>query len=392
METIQGLNELIKNRLIEKKGNIKLSDNIDIILYGRALGITENQLLFKILEIEETIDWTKEKENINLPETFTTVDNVSNPNNILYCSNCNAANEKGVANFCVDCGIELTTEPIKPQSQYYPQPDITEKSKTPFIIGFSALIVFIIVGIFFFSKNSKSIPPETAPLEILDTTQVQDFNQQEILLLNEPENTITDDELINLFNVTQNDLGDEFIATSDSIVSYPIYKITSKQFFKLGERNLLLASLGITNPNDYHVSSGRLDIGFFEFSNAEWEKIDHLKNADGSGYGTYPDFKTFKLFGKNKLCAIFSEGDMHMGYVWNADIIFGLNNEKISQIFSISTFESSDDGNVKTEVERMYDFIDNGEEFFTLKLTEKEVGKIEKVKHLTFDLSKSKFK
>ena len=61
METIQGLNELIKNRLIEKKGNVKLTENTDIILYGRALGINENQLLFKVIEIEETIDWELEK-------------------------------------------------------------------------------------------------------------------------------------------------------------------------------------------------------------------------------------------------------------------------------------------------------------------------------------------
>jgi hypothetical protein len=390
--TIQGLNKLIKNRLIEKNGNVILTENTDIILYGKALGISENQLLFKILEIEETIDWAKEKENRINSDTFATVSNFTTPIAIIYCSNCNAANEDGVANFCVDCGTELRPEPITLQSQYYSQPDVEEKSKTPYIIGFSVLIVVaILVGVFFLSKNPKPIAPEIAPNEISDTTQVQDFNQKEIIFLNEPINTITDDDLINLFNVSLSDLGDEFIATSDSIVKNPIIEITSKQFFKLGERNLLLASLGITNPNDYHVSYGRLDIGFFEFSNTKWEKIDHLMNADGSGYGTYPNFKSFKLFGRNKLCAIFSEGDMHMGYEWNADIIFGLNNDKISQILSVTTFESSDDGNEKTEIKTKYDFIDNGEEFFTVKLVTKENGKMEKIKYFNFDITKSKF-
>jgi hypothetical protein len=259
------------------------------------------------------------------------------------------------------------------------------------ICGTTLIVLVILLVLFFLSKKAISKAPDKVLNEISDTIQVQDLNNNEIIFLDEPSNAISDDDLKSLFNITISELGDDFIAKNDSIVYYPTFEITSKQFFRLGERNLLLASLGITNPNDFHVSYGRLDIGFFEFSNAKWEKINHLKNADGSGYGTYPDFKAFKLFGKNKLCAIFSEGDMHMGYDWNADIIFGLNNEKISQICSVTTFESSDDGNEKTEVKRMYDFIDNGEEFFTLKLTEKEVGKIEKIKHLTFEQAINKF-
>jgi hypothetical protein len=80
-----------------------------------------------------------------------------------------------------------------------------------------------------------------------------------------------------------------------------------------------------------------------------------------------------------------------MGYEWNTDVIFGLNNDKISQILSISTFESSDDGNVKTEIKTHYDFIDNGEEFFTVKLITKENGKMEKIKYFNYDINKSKF-
>jgi hypothetical protein len=175
METLEGLNELIKNRLIEKKGNVKLTENTDIILYGKALDISENQLLFKILEIEETIDWEKEKENIIKSETFT-INNVSAPNNTIYCSNCNAANEKGIANFCVDCGTELRPEPIKTQSQYYPQNNVEEKSKIPYIIGASALIVIVILaGVFFLSKNQNPVAPEVEPKEISDSIQVQEL-------------------------------------------------------------------------------------------------------------------------------------------------------------------------------------------------------------------------
>jgi hypothetical protein len=171
MENIQGLNELIKNRLIEKKGNVKLTENTDIILYGKALGISENQLLFKILEIEETIDWAKEKENIIKSETFTTINNVSAPNNTIYCSSCNAVNEKGIANFCVDCGKELrTAEPIKPQNNFVTPNSIKEKSKSPYIILAIALLVILILVGFGYSRIKKDVVNNGS--FAVDTTEV----------------------------------------------------------------------------------------------------------------------------------------------------------------------------------------------------------------------------
>jgi hypothetical protein len=184
METIQGLYELIKNRLIEKKGNVKLTENNDIILYGKALGYNENQLLFKILEIEETIDWAKENGNVLNSKTFTTVTNSSTT--IIYCSNCNAANEKGVANFCVDCGVELNPEPIKSQSQFVTPNSIPEKSKSPYIIGGIALVViFILVGLMYSrikkdTGNNDSLVVDTTE-EIKDTSSFKGNNISSLL-------------------------------------------------------------------------------------------------------------------------------------------------------------------------------------------------------------------
>lgn len=94
MESIEGLNELIKKRLIENKGSIKLTENIDIILYGKAIGISENQLLFKILEIEETIDWEAEK----LKEQ----ESVEKPT----CPKCNSVFSSDIK-FCINDGVKL---------------------------------------------------------------------------------------------------------------------------------------------------------------------------------------------------------------------------------------------------------------------------------------------
>ena len=157
METIQGLNELIKNRLIEKKGNVKLTENTDIILYGRALGFNENQLLFKVLEIEETIDWAKEKENDLNTDTFIAPNKASSINNVIYCSNCNAANEKGVANFCINCGKEINKTSVTNQKAVPQQNSIIKKNKTPLLIG---ILLLIIIGggiLYFLNQVSPQI-------------------------------------------------------------------------------------------------------------------------------------------------------------------------------------------------------------------------------------------
>ena len=163
MENIEWLNDLIYNRIIEKNGNVKLTENTDIVLYAKSLGISESQLVFKILEIEETIDWTtiekmKRQEEISKTVTLNTPNgnNTNLDSNIIKCKNCNAENEKGVANFCVECGSEIKQEPepiyqptpsyesipvyepeIKKEQNRYSEPEIeeTKKSKMPLVIG-----------------------------------------------------------------------------------------------------------------------------------------------------------------------------------------------------------------------------------------------------------------
>lgn len=168
METLEGLNDLIYKRLIEKNGNIKLTENNDIVRYANAVGIPENQLLFLILEVEEKIDWTeieKKKQQASREVVLNTCHS-----NKVYCKNCDAENEKGIANFCVECGSELKYEPESipdPMPLYQPplqyehrsyvspetEPESTSKSKLPFLIGIAGILIALVLGYFFWGKD-----------------------------------------------------------------------------------------------------------------------------------------------------------------------------------------------------------------------------------------------
>lgn len=166
METLEGLNDLIYKRLVEKNGNIKLTENNDIVRYANAVGIPENQLLFLILEVEEKIDWIaiEQKKQQALKEVVLNTSHV----NKVHCKNCNAENEKDVANFCVECGSELKQEPelipepapvYQPEQQYEyksyvaPEPEPTEKSRLPIIIGITVILIALVLGYFFWGKD-----------------------------------------------------------------------------------------------------------------------------------------------------------------------------------------------------------------------------------------------
>lgn len=175
METLEGLNDLIYNRLIEKNGNVKLTENVDIILYAKSIGISESQLVFKILDIEETIDWSAIEKKKQQEETSrqtilnSTISTKTNSKlNIIKCKNCNAENEKGVANFCVECGSELKQEPEpvyqptpahepetkQQQNRYIEQePELEKKSKMPIIISIIGFVLLLFLGYFFWGKD-----------------------------------------------------------------------------------------------------------------------------------------------------------------------------------------------------------------------------------------------
>lgn len=313
METIQGLNELIKSRLIEKKGNVKLTENTDIILYGKALDISENQLLFKILEIEETIDWAKEKESIIKSETISTASNSSTPNNIIHCSNCNAANEKGVANFCVDCGIELRSEPIKPQNQIANQNNIVEKSKTPFILGAIALAVIITIVGFHYYRNKNDASNTNSKVD--DITAVK--ADSTAIVQNSSSTSITNDQLVE--NNSYGDKIDNFIKYNENCIkdlntNYYWYIAPDKNF----------------DFDSTNIYSNRISERNLNWRVPTYAEIKTLYNPDlSAGQGYYTNNKYFPAKIHNVFSAVGSGS-----WFWVSDI-----NNNSSKAFAINLHE-----------------------------------------------------
>jgi hypothetical protein len=168
MQTTEGLNELIKNRLIEKKGNVKLSHNSDIVSYAKALNISENQLLFKVLDISEKIDWSKiEKQNSSSP----TIQSSS-----IICKKCNTVNENRHAKFCMECASELKEEPIDLHNNI--KSSQKEKSKNlinKYLIAIITVVAIVASVIFYYSKSTEK---NQAPSELntnlgIDSTEVE---------------------------------------------------------------------------------------------------------------------------------------------------------------------------------------------------------------------------
>lgn len=177
METLEGLNQLIYKRLIEQNGNVKLSENIDIIQYGRALGILENQLMLRVIDINEKINWAevekkKQQDAILRAQNLNPAPIQSNPqavNTIVICSKCNTRNDKRLTKFCKECGTELNQNVQQPQSIPQPivvpepnqnqtrfvetEPVTATKSKGPILVKILIVLAVILAGYFFWGKD-----------------------------------------------------------------------------------------------------------------------------------------------------------------------------------------------------------------------------------------------
>jgi hypothetical protein len=220
---------------------------------------------------------------------------------------------------------------------------------------------------------------------------------QKIELILNPTQAITDLDIIKLFDVSIKSLGNDFI-NSEDLNNKPEYIISSKQFYKIGQREFLLASLGISNPNSFRNSFGRSDLALFEFKNNIWVKIDHSINISNESFGGYGEFKGFMPYGKNNFCGVYRfQAGGGTGFQSYLTSVYGVFKDKLKlliQVEDIDNYTGTAIGDIKdgTSTKTNIDFENSENDFYTLKLTEYRNKKLHNVKKYNFLGSTGEYK
>lgn len=154
---------------------------------------------------------------------------------------------------------------------------------------------------------------------------------------------ITNEKLINLMNVQDKDLGELFVSYVSPDIK-PIYEINGKQLFELKRELYCMVVMGVTNPNDYHMSEGTNFIACFKIKENQWSLVNPPFNTSynpGVGFGNPAWIDKFVLFGDQSLAIILEGGYTQNGYSSGKRAIYGLNN--LNQISLIYEGISSED-------------------------------------------------
>jgi hypothetical protein len=107
--------------------------------------------------------------------------------------------------------------------------------------------------------------------------------------------------------------------------------------------------MGITNPNDFHMSAGSMNIGLFQYEGARWNRIDLKKNVEiPAGFGGYGELEKFEMFGPKNICATVSGGYMAQGNMEEQRVVVGVVENSLKVIYSAQK-SSNDEGAGGTE-------------------------------------------
>ena len=160
------------------------------------------------------------------------------------------------------------------------------------------------------------------------------INKQAIKLLDNSSIKKSDIELIQMMNVHDEDLGEEFVDEDDPEIK-PIYEIIGKQLFELKGKKYCLVVLGVNNPNDYHSSSGTNFMACFKIKEDQWTLLNPaIETFVFTKIGQSGVVEEFVLFGDQSLAIILSGEQCGGGSFDGYRKIYGLNNlNQISLIF-----------------------------------------------------------
>ena len=171
------------------------------------------------------------------------------------------------------------------------------------------------------------------------------INKQAIKLLDSTFIKKSDIELIQMMNVHDEDLGEEFVDKYNPEIK-PIYEIIGKQLFELKGKKYCLVVLGVNNPNDYHSSSGTNFMACFKIKEDQWTLLNPaIETFVFTKVGNAASVEEFVLFGYQSLAIILEGGECGGGSFYGYRKIYGLNNlNQISLIFEGDSY-ANDLGN-----------------------------------------------
>ena len=226
------------------------------------------------------------------------------------------------------------------------------------------------------------------------------INEQPIKLLDSNLITISNEELVYLMNVKDEDLGEAFINLEQPELK-PTYEIIGKQLFMLKGKVYCMVVMGVTNPNTYHIHSGTNFLGCFEVKSDNWKLLNPPLNTEFNpsvGWGIPAYIDKFVLFGDQHLALILEGGYTGLGITMGRIAMYGLDNEnKISLIYDGEKYHN--DGackgtslfqNIDEEYETKFQKSTNSK-YYDLIETKKSHGKKVKTTSLKFNENSMKY-
>lgn len=241
------------------------------------------------------------------------------------------------------------------------------------------------------SKSTLAQEQQNKGQKSIDKVKADSTEENIIKLLANSVNPINDKDLIKLFNITLSDLGSDFVNENDPDKK-PEFKIIGKQYYSIDSENYLLAVLGITNPNDLHISSGSINIGLFQFKSIQWKRTDLLKNVGVfSGYGAIGEIENYNVFGTKNVSVSLFGSYMSQGVFEENRVIIGVVNNSLKEIY-VAQKSFNDEGNLGTEAkETQVSFMKTKDKYYELKEVKLSKNRVIETSFLRFNEKELKY-
>jgi hypothetical protein len=253
-------------------------------------------------------------------------------------------------------------------------------------------------------SENKKLDQDILALK-LELKTIQDsiqkiLDEQPIKLLESSLINVSNEELIRLMNVRDEDLGEAFVNPQNPEIK-PAYEIIGKQLFMLKGKVYCIVVMGVTNPNTLHVYSGTNYLACFEVGNDNWKLLYPSKNTEfipAVGFGYPASLDKFIIIGERRIAVILEGGYAGMGTDMGNRVIYGFDHEnKFHLIFEGVVFKNDHANrgtNMFRNIDDEYDIEfkkSTSSKYFDLIETKKSHGKKVKTTILNFNENLMKY-